>query len=192
MKRSCLFLLNILAIAGSSALPRPAVADEQCRWEKCDFELMPKGASLATLCGCYKNTCGESTVECDCEQARDKPGRALDSKGRDVGTMKFTINPLTLPTKPGAQASISVEVDLTEGRTDVDATFRVAVSSGKVTPAGFSIKNRRGTSPPIVYEVAADAQPGDVIVSAFGGWVVIILGQATGTIYGGKACLALN
>jgi hypothetical protein len=179
-----------LAIAGLAALP--AVADEQCRWEKCDFNLMPNGASLATLCDCYKKRCGEETVECACEQARDKPGRALDSKGRDVGTMKFTINPLTLPAKPGARTNISVEIDLSEGRTDVDASFRVAVSSGKVTPASFPIKNRRGTSPPIVYETAADAKPGDVIVSVFGGWVVILLGQATGTVYGGKACLALN
>ncbi len=116
----------------------------------------------------------------------------LDDKGKDAGRMVIRISPDTLPAEGGQTAQITVDIDLTEGPTDVDATFRVAASSGTVSPESFSIPRRKGSSPPITYRSAADAKPGDVMIRVFGGWVVILLGQATGTVYEGKACMLLN
>jgi hypothetical protein len=192
---SRVLLFVVVLIAGLIAGSGPVLAaDEQCRWEKCDFPLRPTGASLKTICDCYRTQCGETTpsLECGCEEARNNPGRAIDDKGKDAGTMTITISPDTLPAKGGGTAQINVDVDLTEGRTDVDATFRVAASSGTVSPESFSITRRKGSSPPITYRAPANAEPGDVMIRVFGGWVVILLGQATGTVYEGKACMLLE
>jgi hypothetical protein len=168
--------------------------DPQCRWEKCDFPLRPTGASLKTICDCYRTQCGETTptIECGCEEARINPGRATDDKGNDAGKMQITISPDKLPAKGGQTAQINVDVDLTQGRTDEDATFRVSASNGTVSPESFSITRRTGKSPPITWRSADNAEPGDVMIRVFGGWVVILLGVSTGTVYEGKACMLLE
>jgi hypothetical protein len=184
-----------IVVTVSVADMRQALAvDPQCRWEKCDFPLRPTGASLKQICDCYRAQCGETepTIECGCEEARINPGRATDDKGDDAGKMQFTISPDKLPAKGGQTAQINVDIDLTQGRTDEDATFRVSTSSGSVTPETFSITRRSGKSPPITWRSADNAEPGDVMIRVFGGWVVILLGVSTGTVYEGKACLLLE
>jgi hypothetical protein len=190
-----LLFAGAIAAATLAADSRQALAvDQQCRWEKCDFPLRPTGASLKTICDCYRTKCGETepTIECGCEEARINPGRATDDKGTDAGKMQITISPDTLPAKGGQTAQINVDVDLTQGRTDEDASFRVSASSGTVSPETFWITRRTGTSPTITYRAADNAEPGDVMIRVFGGWVVILLGQATGTVYEGKACMVLE
>jgi hypothetical protein len=190
-------LLYACAIATAALVAdmRQAMAvDPQCRWEKCDFPLRPTGASLKKICDCYRTQCGETTptIECGCEEARINPGRATDDNGNDAGTMQITISPDKLPAKGGQTAQINVDIDLTQGRTDEDATFRVSASNGRVTPESFAITRRTGKSPPITWRSADNAEPGDVMIRVFGGWVVILLGQATGTVYEGKTCMLLE
>jgi hypothetical protein len=192
MQTRCMLLA--VAIMALLVDVRPAAADEQCRWEKCDVPLMPAGKTLREICACYRTTCGEKTptLECACEEARSSPGRAFTDKGKDAGRMDIRISPDKLPAKDGQTATITVDVDLSEGRTDADASFRLEVSSGRISQQSFAINRRKGRSPPITYSTAKDAKPGDVMVRVFGGWVVILLGQATGTVYEGRACMLLN
>jgi hypothetical protein len=183
----------VIAFAAVAASTQQVLAvDPQCRWEKCDFPLRPTGASLKAICDCYRTQCGETepTIECGCEEARINPGLATDDQGNDAGKMQITITPDRL--KPGQTAQINVDVDLTQGKTDEDATFRVSASNGTVSPQSFSITRRKGKSPPISYQAPANAEPGDVMIRIFGGWVVILLGVSTGTVYEGKACLLLE
>jgi hypothetical protein len=184
----------LIAMACLLAGAMTALADEQCRMEQCDIPLMSTGKSLKTICDCYRDTCKETvpTLECACEEARSKPGRAVDDKGKDAGKMAFSIQPEALPAKAGQSATITVDIDLSEGKTDEDASFRVAVSNGTISPDTFSITRRTGRSPPLTYTTGEGAVPGDMMVRVFGGWVVILLGQATGTVYEGKACMVLE
>jgi hypothetical protein len=41
-------------------------------------------------------------------------------------------------------------------------------------------------------QAPANAEAGDVMIRVFGGWVVILLGVSTGTVYEGNACVVLE
>src|SRR5262245_26379588 len=162
MKRPYL-ACSLIAIAVTVLVTpmRPLLADEACRFEKCDIPLMSQGASFRTICGCYKNQCRDSTIECACDEARDKEGLAITDKGKEAGKIDIKIVPNKVA--KGGQAQITVDIALTEGRTDEDAGFRVDVSSGSVTPNVFTINRRAGTSPAIKYTPLPNAPPGDVL-----------------------------
>ncbi len=189
-----LYALGPAAFLAGVAAAHPLLASEQCRWEKCDFPLMQAGKPLSAICACYRTECNApaATPECACEEARVHAGKALDGKGQEAGQMRISVAPEVLPARPGETATIAVDIDLSGVNTDGDASFRIDVSSGQLSSDAFWITGRKGASPPIAYITPDAPEPGDVMVRVYGGWSVILLGQATGEVYEGKACFRLE
>jgi hypothetical protein len=183
-----------LVFLAAVAATHPMIADEQCRWEKCDFPMMQAGKPLSAICACYRSQCNDpaATPECACEEALVHAGKAIDKAGNEAGRMNITVSPDVLPAKPGESATINVDVDLSGVNTEGDASFRVDVSSGQVSEPSFWITGKKGSGPTITYTTAEAPEPGDVMLRVYGGWSVILLGQSTGEVYEGKVCFRLE